>query len=287
MPITSPTSTWVPAHPKVAEVKDSDSGTMIRVLGQINGDPLMMMAPTIAKVYDSVSTTVRGFFHDPLHARSERDRLRALSDRSFEVTLKSGASMTAADRMSGHFMACLMPKWGDMSRSSIKVSIPSEGNSDPIVETNAHSPYERIGFYNAPIAIDAVRGMRRVVQAVTSSSSASRVNQLRAQAFDGRLEKVEAELDRFVAAAATRPPLQRLADAARHAHDNKRPDDANAVAYKQIATEVEAYLAAGADGLDSALIEHARGDLDVLARDHDKWIAWHGSCGISTYYVTR
>lgn len=243
--------------------------------------------PAIASALMTAEATVRGLVTDPLHAGRARDSLLSKWDRAIDVDIDGGARLRAIDAADGNFHVHVTPPIGSKDYS-INIGLAPEGRErDAIVRTNPHSPDAPVGFYNLEQSTGAVDLVTRVLTSAAKAEDTSRVNRMRANGILSRLGKVKAYLQNLGAAAKAHPELALLPEAARLAHDSKKPGDALDQKLSATVAKVEAFLAGDGQALSPPLRAQVKEDLATIAADRKKWHGWRASTGIFTYYVER
>lgn len=278
--------TWLPHKLEIEHAGPSSAPSAAELIGRATGDLSLTLAPRAGELLAKLDASLRGVFEDPAHPIAARRRILAETLPGLDIHLRGGARLSVLDAASGHFIVRLSPPRDDYRSTTHAVLFPNgKTDRDAIVELHPHSPRAPVGFYNAREAKRAVTALSGVLQAAERDPRTSAIDRLRARNARDRLASLGSFLDRLIEAAETRPELRAFSELAAHAYGTKAAGDEHDRAYRRLATELHAYVDAGAGGLSRDLLDRARLDLESIAKDRSKWLAWHASTGLFTLYV--
>lgn len=262
------------------QARESGAPTADDLLGRPH---VRILAGAITKT----GATLRGIWEDPMHPARGRAKVLAEWDRGLDVDVSGGTRLRALDAADGRFHVHVMPPFGSKS-CSLHVSLASEGDEKKaIIQDHPHSPRAPVGFYNLDRAQAALGVVRQILENTLASPDTSRVNRNRAENILARVEATQGWLDSLAEARTAQPKLGLLADAAALAYGTKKAGDASDVKLTAALAELDAYVAAGAGGLEPERLAQVREDIQTIRDDRDKWVGWHASTGVFTFYVNR
>jgi hypothetical protein len=240
--------------------------------------------PAIIAATEHVSASIRGFFQDPMHPSSARDKLLATWERGLDIHIEGGAQLRALDAASGKFHVHLTPKVMS-DEYSLHVALATNGDEkNAVVQDNPHAPAAPIGIYNLDRSDKAMATIERVLLASIRDPKTKGVNLLRAKSILARLNKTQTYLGALKQDRVDHPILAKLEDAAKFAYDSKKLGDENDLKLKTVLSEIKNYVGSHPE-LRGELTEQIQEEIAVITADQKKWINWRASTGIQTFYV--